>query len=912
MMVKPIVLLCLLSIFIINAREISYVLDSYEEEALISVNSTLAPYIGSGFLRTFNNNTNTISRLLGETTRHTHNCQGANRISLWYRSLSSATIQLVLFDSSQCDGLVSEHCLQLHKSAPFSLEPSVRDDGVDWAEVSWRFHADTDWLNSTFISLMHIHGYEILVNVFDVLDLDHLACYGGQELLQSHFKVDVPVMPVSPKMLSNWQVIVHNSEVAANETIALIDNNGALKARYTVEKTEVWGGFTTFSLYFPGYLNLSSTSSLAFDPVVHLPADPSGTVALRLVIEEQFSALEGAGLLGKERFYSFHYILDDVFNNATESIILPLEGGPDPGAAFWYTGWSGDVGDRILDRSWIKGFLWEVAMDGSSPDGIETRGFFEINNFRVEFNDASSTDDTSCENELELTLTGEGWLQLTNRIGVHDCCKECEKAENCNFAIQSVERNCAVTSEISPALGQELRLNRGGTLDLTSDYSSMLLMSQENNDFCTICECVEHELRIDCRGRNLKWLPQKFSQLWQPRSLDLRENPYLAVVGKNSLHPLSGGLIQILFPSNIRYLSFSVFEHSPFLKSVDFEAFNLLNVRESEGLFGDVCCVEGDTLDAFQGGDQLRRLSFCEHQGANNIGTDATFLPFKQFKDPFMISRLRTSSLFMRQAAESPEMCAEYCKLNSRCLFFQHDSRPTQSENSCDHYEQVGEMIEARFFADAVLETPGIVSGVAPRARGLFEDARVRFSRSELLADKANSYTVSYEVRLGSMPQRGAVWIEPSLVASDGLNVVISPKVVSLSDNSTVANVTVTIVDTGTIGNNQRTILLTNLITTCDQAFSADFLESSALLVRIMVEPTEDLSTTGTRRGISAQLVVGMSLLMIAISILLGYIASRRIEEQSWKVEKQELKFPNPPIVLGRGTFGLVLLAEWR
>lgn len=882
-------------------------LDSYEEETAETADRTSVPYIGDGFHRTFINNTSSIVRILDDTMKQVHICEGAERISLWYRTLSNTTIQLGLYDNSKCIQSVSEECLQLHMSSLVALEPSDGDDADDWTEITWGFHSDDDWLNAPKMNLMHIHGYEVFFNASDsgVVDLDHLACYGGQKLFQSHLKVDVPIMPEEPDELNNWRITVHNSELASNETVASIDGNGVFKANYTVEKTESWGGYTVARAYFPGYYNFSAASFLSFDYVIHTPADPRYVVSLRLIVGEQFSATAD-----NELFYSFHYILDDANDNTTASITIPLEGGPDQGTGFWYTGWSGSVNDRSYDKSRTKAFAWEVAIDGMAPDGIVAKGGFEITNVRLGMENTTSvsSSDKHCESELELTLTSEGWNQLTNfRIGVGDCCLECEKTTDCNFAIHSVRKNCATLPQIGPALSQELRLNSGGALDVTADVSSISLLSRESEDFCAICRCVERHSHIDCRGKHLLTIPQTFNHTWVPRSLDLRENPYLAIIGKESLKSISGGLVQIFFPSNLRYLAFAVVEQNPFLKSVDFEDFNVLNIKQTGGTFGDICCVEGAKVEAFQGGDHLRSLSFCNHQGANSIGADATFFPYQQFKFSYLIAELRTSSLFMPQAAENPEMCAEYCKLNSRCLFFQYDSRSSQSENTCAHYSQASQLIENQEYADEDLQTPGIVSGVAPRARGMFENARVIFSRSELQAHAGNDFTVSYEVRLGAMPQRGAVWIEPYCLSNDGLNVSLSPAKVALSDNMTIATFTATIADIQAIGNKGRTLVLKNNITTCDQAFSSDFLENSECHIRLNVAPIEDPPT-----GLPALLVVGIALLMVVITVLLWTLTTRRLEDHSWKVDRQDLKFSNPPIVLGRGTFGLVVLAEWR
>jgi len=53
----------------------------------------------------------------------------------------------------------------------------------------------------------------------------------------------------------------------------------------------------------------------------------------------------------------------------------------------------------------------------------------------------------------------------------------------------------------------------------------------------------------------------------------------------------------------------------------------------------------------------------------------------------------------------------------------------------------------------------------------------------------------------------------------------------------------------------------------------------------------------------------------ILISTFLGYVYlehKRKQGDSIWAVKPSELRFDNPPVVVGRGTFGLVLLAEYR
>ncbi|CAB9516536.1 activated protein kinase catalytic subunit alpha-1 [Seminavis robusta] len=66
-------------------------------------------------------------------------------------------------------------------------------------------------------------------------------------------------------------------------------------------------------------------------------------------------------------------------------------------------------------------------------------------------------------------------------------------------------------------------------------------------------------------------------------------------------------------------------------------------------------------------------------------------------------------------------------------------------------------------------------------------------------------------------------------------------------------------------------------------------------------------SSPGTIIGI-----VAAGLVAIAITVWAVMEQKKRKNDAVWKVDKQELKFEEPPVVVGRGTFGVVLLAEYR
>jgi serine/threonine protein kinase len=51
---------------------------------------------------------------------------------------------------------------------------------------------------------------------------------------------------------------------------------------------------------------------------------------------------------------------------------------------------------------------------------------------------------------------------------------------------------------------------------------------------------------------------------------------------------------------------------------------------------------------------------------------------------------------------------------------------------------------------------------------------------------------------------------------------------------------------------------------------------------------------------------------ILCVILFLFYEYRRQLNDSVWLVKKEELKFDDPPQILGRGTFGLVLLGEYR
>lgn len=625
-------LLRLLPFLVCVATEesISYILEDFDNLAefddisydatnttLFLSNTYTLPYSGDGFLRT---QSSLVALLRSDPNRHTYNCGGANRFSLRYRwkaaeYVADAKIELrfTAFKPG-CDPStnVDDDCITTYASTTEDLQRNH-----DWEEVAWGLGDDnnTTWFhpNATSFYPKYILGWEIRVQNApnatseDFIDFDHLACHGEGDLLTSLFMAKVPQINFEERK-SNWQAYAFKSELSERETQILLPGDGVMSIDYVVQQTENWGGSTSVSFETYGYFNLSKATELAFDYEITRVASPSGYVTLRFIIDEVFLACDSCGQSFRERYYSFHHILEHRTTGPT-SVYIPLVGSSDHESPFWYTGWSGGVDDKVLDRSRLKQFTWELSASDQLGLNNTAEGSVEISNFRSTTRPLVGQK-SSCPQEVELTLTSNGWDHLRFLVSSNTCCERCMNDDQCLFSFQSVRRNCGFATEISPVLGQELRLFHGGELERTRDHSiiSWVNSGVKTENYCYICECVPTKRFIDCRGKGLRTIPQLFDETWLPKKLDLRDNPGLSIVGSDAFAVIFSELEDILFPANIRYLAKGAIDPGTTLRTIELPSWNILNVQNPvTGLFGDVCCEAGSEVE-------LKSVSLCgEH-----------------------------------------------------------------------------------------------------------------------------------------------------------------------------------------------------------------------------------------------------------------------------------------------------------
>ena len=440
--------------------------------------------------------------------------------------------------------------------------------------------------------------------------------------------------------------------------------------------------------------------------------------------------------------------------------------------------------------------------------------------------------------------------------------------------------------------------------------------ADKRGDFCDVCQCREEDHSIDCRGRDLVILPKTFTPMieFSPKRLDLRDNLRLHVIGAGSLESIEDTLEEILFPAQVKHITAGFFKTFPLLNKVQFEdtttpqndgALHSANfITAPDGAFSSKCCSRGDKVDFESSGVQV---VFCDMR-LSTPGIDSVYFPFTKYPDESPpMAFIQPSSTFMSEAAESVEKCAEYCAISSDCRYFMYDARYPNAEHSCVLYKTLAGPAEPKCcdqddYADLSRTLPGLTTGIPPRTRHDTSSSRVIFPDSEYLAlGPHNDFSLEYSLSLGSDPIRGAVWIEPS-VQTEGFDVEISPRKVVFYDSTETATVKVTIRNFDEVL--RPTMMIVHSIEACDVAF----LETQDTVVYVDVQQE--------RNDINlAILVPGVLVFVLLIALLIAfifYLRKRAHEESIWKVEKEELEFDSPPIILGRGTFGLVLLASYR
>ncbi len=159
-----------------------------------------------------------------------------------------------------------------------------------------------------------------------------------------------------------------------------VEGTGCMEVQYSAHNTETWGGYTEIWHLVPGseVYDFSAYDSISFWYNNVEPATLPDRMHLRFHLYDVSNASPNVRRNSQcEYYYSFHYILDN--EPGWHEIVMPLvDGRNDPaldewnGEAFNRTGWAGIVGNDQLDPVFIKGYAFELNINGTgSGDFVE-------------------------------------------------------------------------------------------------------------------------------------------------------------------------------------------------------------------------------------------------------------------------------------------------------------------------------------------------------------------------------------------------------------------------------------------------------------------------------------------------------------------------------------------------------------
>lgn len=878
-----------------------------------------------------------------------HNCYGATHLSFWYKVLESRgdviELRLTLLDDSDRDEENPQDLEHYFVSVPVETS-SVVEEG-DWQQVripmedfillEEKGHAGNGQLNLNRLRGWRfevvkseegtIRGNSTTTDRRIILLLDQLACLGGGDLLGASLYTDVSWEEAASEAI--WIEEYYNSDISRNNSEVVL-GNGSLAVDFTVMMVESWGGFTALSYFAPGpaYYNLSGATDFHLTYHTREAATVPGRTHLRIVLSDasHCEAECSWNLFQHERWYSFHYVLDDdITNDGWGEIHMPLVGSLDPNTPLWLTKWAGITGNEQFDKDHLKGFTLEFNIDSQGEMFSTVSGaldMMDLSALVVTYNETSAEEASSTEAS---TCIVEPGVDLFTHISDHMferkefagsiCCSLCQEDENCLYA-KSTGRDCFLASYL--VADQVGLINTEAFLeDIT-----IFWMNEEarRGNYCDLCNCREVDRTIDCRDSGLLVVPATlpYDLSWTPRVLDLRNNSNLVILGNRSMGALEETLEEVWLPKEMRHISPDSLKTLPKLTTIRYEGeeadkrvdFSNAILDPSDG-FADICCAPGNHVELAV---PATGISFCE-MVVDQPGIDAKFMEFTTFQDATLVRKITPSSKFMFEAAESVYKCAEYCSIVSDCQYFGYDQRLPNAEHICllqlDQGSGPLEVCCSRdHYADEEQTIPGFISGLPPRTRHTVDDARVLVAPKTIALNQETGYETSFQLSLGSTPLRGAVWVRPFISTISNLQVAFSPERVVLYDSNSTATVQVKVSNV-TVNAKSVALLINNNVESCD----VGFMQSTEAAANQETTVFIDVDMPFTEEESDLVIVVVICLAVIA-ALALGLFAylerKRKLNDAVWKVKKSELIFDEPPEILGRGTFGLVLKATYR
>jgi len=858
----------LLSITRVTA--VHYVLEPFETKPSVGSILSADAYAGKFSLEAFG-----LATREGQGVPHV-GCQGD--LSLWAKAVAKeSTVQLILEGREE------------------AFKGSIENvTASDWRELRWERQ---DFANEQGESLddKGIYSWSINVEGGTVL-VDQLVCHGAnafEPIFDFEDWEDVLKRGI-------WYKDVYESPRSDSEThVEFV--NGTLSMDYLLEQAAEWGGYYSIGYFAPqnAYLNLSGIEAIALPYSVAERAVPPERPNFRIVLAE---VEDSFGSDDQERFYSFSELLSQTGDGVVERA---LQGDEDPESPFYLTKWTGGYHDGFLNKEYIKGLSLELNINHAGDLNSTVTGSVNFGPLRVSTNpqgpetDQCVGDTCSCVDGVVVVSTAH----MERIFYENDCCGRCQRDPDCHYAVSAAKgRDCLIASELRH---YHFRLARTPE---EIEEQQVFVKTVDTGNWCDLCVCDEGLGKIDCVNKNLATLPSVFDEDWNVRTLDLRRNDRIALIGPNSFDVFAADLEQLFLPRKVKHLPKQSVESLLKLENVFIEDEDVMDRTfcvDEKGAFDDVCC----NPESSSVGD----LSFCRMSLAA-FGDDTVYLPFVEYNDRLFALEITPNSRIMSEASESVEKCAEYCTIDSECTRFTYDQRLSNAVQSCVLIneatgEEVRHCCSESDYADSKKTVPGFISGKPPRTRHFEDNARVFITRSSTHADVASNFTAKYSLYLRARPQRGAVWVEPVLLSDTHLNISFTPSRAVFYNTSEPVEVVVSI--TGMVKGEQSSLVITNKVTTCDDAFSTSHDEKQPLNVVISVSAELGSEHNWVMIGILAG--AGVVLLVVSTNLALIYYSHRKnLMEQLWKVDMEDLAFPDPEIVLGRGTFGMVLLAEYK
>ena len=160
---------------------------------------------------------------------------------------------------------------------------------------------------------------------------------------------------------------------------------------------------------------MSNATYVTLNYLIHQAVTLPERVHLRFVLMDASDCPPSTGQCDTpngqtEHYYSFHYILADTNNATAKPLTIPLIGSTDLFNPFRLTGWSGELGNSVLDPQYLKGYSLEFNIDfqgnlSSFATGAITFSDLVADSFNLDVTNSSSSD-AKCVREPGIAFNG--------------------------------------------------------------------------------------------------------------------------------------------------------------------------------------------------------------------------------------------------------------------------------------------------------------------------------------------------------------------------------------------------------------------------------------------------------------------------------------------------------------------------